>query len=68
MLEEHEVDELLTVTEVADRLRRPVATVRYWRATGTGPRSARVGGRVLYRESDVRAWVEAQFAADSTRR
>ena len=62
------MDELLTVAEVADRLRRPVATVRYWRATGTGPRSARVGGRVLYRESDVRTWVEAQFAADSTRR
>jgi excisionase family DNA binding protein len=68
MLKEHEVDELLTVSEVADRLRRPVATVRYWRATGTGPRSARVGGRVLYRASDVAAWVEAQFAADTTRR
>jgi len=26
-----------------------------------GPKSANVGGRVLYRESDVEKWLEEQF-------
>jgi DNA-binding transcriptional MerR regulator len=55
------MDALLTPAEVAQRLRRPVATVRYWRAMGTGPKSANVGGRVLYRESDVEAWIAEKF-------
>ena len=58
------MDALLTVEEVAERLRRPVATVRYWRATGTGPKGARLGGRVLYRTSDVERWIEKQFDQD----
>lgn len=55
------VEHLLTINEVAERLRRPVATVRYWRVIGTGPRSALVGGRVLYRAGDVERWIEEQF-------
>lgn len=55
------MDALLTPVEVAERLRRPVATVRYWRAVGIGPKSANVGGRVLYRASDVEAWLEEKF-------
>lgn len=55
------MDALLTPAEVAARVRRPLATIRYWRATGTGPRSARISGRVIYRESDVEAWIAAQF-------
>jgi excisionase family DNA binding protein len=52
--------ELLTITEAADVLRTPVATLRYWRHMGTGPRSLRLGRRVLYRRDDLRAWIEAQ--------
>jgi DNA-binding transcriptional MerR regulator len=59
------VDALLTPEEVAERLRRPVATVRFWRARGIGPRGARVGGRVLYRESDIEKWLDEQFGAAS---
>jgi predicted DNA-binding transcriptional regulator AlpA len=61
--QEEYMDALLTPAEVAERLRRPVATVRYWRAMGIGPKSANVGGRVLYRRSDVEAWVEEKFNA-----
>jgi hypothetical protein len=32
----HAGDELLTLTEVADLVRVPVATLRYWRHLGTG--------------------------------
>ena len=33
----HTGDELLTIAEVADVLRVPLATLRYWRHLGTGP-------------------------------
>ena len=56
------MDRLLTPSEVAARVRRPLATVRYWRATGVGPPGARVNGRILYRESDLEAWIAKQFA------
>ena len=36
-------DELLTITEVADIVRAPVATLRYWRHLRTGPHSLRIG-------------------------
>lgn len=46
----------LTTVEVADRLRTPVETVRYWRYVGKGPRWAKVGRRVLYDLADVEAF------------
>jgi predicted DNA-binding transcriptional regulator AlpA len=51
--------ELLTITEAAELLRTPVATLRYWRHLGTGPRSFRLGRRVVYRQADIRVWLEA---------
>jgi excisionase family DNA binding protein len=52
--------ELLTVEEVADLLRVPVATVRWWRHVGSGPQGFKVGRFVRYRAADVYAWIEAQ--------
>jgi predicted DNA-binding transcriptional regulator AlpA len=52
--------ELLTLPEAAEHLRAPVATLRYWRHLGSGPRSFRLGRRVLYRRGDLQAWVDAQ--------
>src|SRR3954463_12209475 len=49
--------ELLTITEAADVLRAPVATLRYWRHLGTGPTSFRLRRRVLYRRADPRTWL-----------
>jgi predicted DNA-binding transcriptional regulator AlpA len=57
------MDTLLTIEEVAELTRKPVATLRYWRHCGTGPKSAKLGRTVVYREADVRAWIEEQFAA-----
>lgn len=53
--------QLLRADEVADMLGVPVATVRYWRHMGTGPKSAKLGRRIVYREADVQAWVDQQF-------
>jgi excisionase family DNA binding protein len=58
--------ELLTITEAAELLRAPVATLRYWRHLGTGPRSFRLGRRVLYPRDDLKAWVEAQLGPSAT--
>ena len=60
--------ELLTITEAADLLRAPVATLRYWRHLGTGPRSFRLGRRVLYRTDDLHAWIAEQHARALDRR
>ena len=57
--------ELLTITEAADLLRAPVATLRYWRHLGTGPTSFRLGRRVLYRRDDVERWVAGRHDAES---
>lgn len=59
---------LLTLPEVAALLRRSPAQVRWMRHNGTGPRSAKVAGRVMFREDDLNEWIEAQFEADTERR
>ena len=60
--------DLLTITEVAEILRAPVATLRYWRHLGAGPRSFRLGRRVLYRRDDLYVWIAAQHGADQAGR
>ncbi len=57
------MSQLLTIGEVADRLRTPEATLRYWRHQGAGPQSFKLGRRVMYREADVEEWLDAQYAA-----
>ena len=56
--------ELLTITEAAELLRAPVATLRYWRHLGTGPRSFRIGRGVRYWRTEVFAWLDDQANAD----
>ena len=57
-------DVLLTIAEVAAIVRAPVATLRYWRHLGTGPRSFRVGRGVRYWRTDVTTWLEQQQRSD----
>lgn len=55
---------LLTTAEASAVLRTPVATLRYWRHVGTGPKSFTLGARkVFYKRSDLDAWIEQQYAA-----
>ncbi|MGV8850613.1 MAG: helix-turn-helix transcriptional regulator [Propionibacteriaceae bacterium] len=53
-------DDLLTITEVAAIVRAPIATLRYWRHLGAGPRRFRIGRRVVYRVSELEAWIDAR--------
>ena len=54
----------MTTAEVAELLRAPLETVRFWRHVGKGPKSFKVGRRVLYAVEDVEAWIaEARESA-----
>jgi excisionase family DNA binding protein len=54
----------MTTAEVANELRTPIETVRYWRHAGKGPASFRLGRRVLYARADVEAFVAKARALD----
>jgi predicted DNA-binding transcriptional regulator AlpA len=58
--------ELMTVVEVAALLRRPAGTLGQWRHRGYGPRSFRLGGRVVYRRAEVERWVREQEKATAS--
>jgi predicted DNA-binding transcriptional regulator AlpA len=59
------VGPLLNSAEVAQMIRVPESTLRYWRHIGIGPRSFKMGPRrVLYRADDVLAWVADQYASE----
>lgn len=47
----------LTTQELAESLRTSAETVRYWRHIGKGPKSFKVGRRVLYALDDVEAFI-----------
>lgn len=57
----------LTTQELADLLRTPAETIRYWRHVGKGPKSFKVGGRrVLYAREDVDRFIaEARKTASA---
>ncbi len=53
-------DELLTIEQVADLIRMPVATLRYWRVLDIGPRGFIMGRRLRYWRQDVLDWLDEQ--------
>lgn len=54
---------IVTLAEVAEKTRIPLATLRYYRATGVGPKLWKLGGRVVAYEDDVDAWIQEQYEA-----
>ena len=59
-LEQRPAADFLTVSEVADILRVPVNTLRWWRQQGTGPRYFKIGRRLVTTVGDITTWVEEQ--------
>jgi predicted DNA-binding transcriptional regulator AlpA len=59
-----EVDEdrLIRIPEVSRITGFAPNTLRAWRHRKVGPRSFRVAGAVMYRETDVREWLAQQLA------
>lgn len=56
--------DLIGVEEVASMIGVSASTVRWWRQTGKGPRSARIGKHVRYRRADIEAWLDSQFESE----
>ena len=53
---------LLTLTETAERLRKSDSQLRWLIHQNRAPKSALIGGRRMFRESDVEAFIEEAFA------
>ena len=59
------MSKIITLEEIAERTRMPLATLRYWRSTGQeGPPTFRLGRRVMAFEAEVDAWIMDQAAKD----
>ena len=56
---------VLTKAETAKRLKRSESTLNHWQQIGYGPRSARLGKRVYYIESELEEFVRSEFDAQS---
>jgi predicted DNA-binding transcriptional regulator AlpA len=58
-------DRILTLEEIAERTRTPLNTLRYYRHRGEGPKTFKLGRRVVGMESDVERWIADQRAAQN---
>jgi predicted DNA-binding transcriptional regulator AlpA len=54
------IEALLDEREVARWIRVSVATLRYWRGEGKGPRYRKIGQLVRYAPADVREWLNSR--------
>lgn len=54
---------LLTVKETAEMLRKSEAQMRWMIHVGTAPKSALIGGRRMFRLSDIEKYIEEAFDA-----
>lgn len=53
-------EDFLTLPEVAEILRVPVNTLRWWRQRGDGPPFFKIGRHLVTTIGDLRAWILAQ--------
>jgi predicted DNA-binding transcriptional regulator AlpA len=53
-------DPIIRTPEVSKLTGAPPGTVRYWDHTGRGPRSFKLGGRRVWRKSEVLRWIAEQ--------
>ena len=54
------IESLLDDRDLARWIRVSVATLRYWRSEGKGPRYRKVGQLVRYAPSDVTDWLNSR--------
>ncbi|QGJ93715.1 excise [Mycobacterium phage Hannaconda] len=52
---------LMTLEDFAREAQVSLATARYWRQVGYGPRYARIGRRVMVQREEAREWLKKQF-------
>ncbi|MBV5244331.1 helix-turn-helix domain-containing protein [Mycolicibacterium sp. PAM1] len=57
--------DILGVKAAASFLGISEGTLRYWRHTGQGPTSFKLGRRLVYRREELERWLKEQEAATS---
>ena len=57
---ERDAEELMTLSEVADILRVPINTMRWWRQRGVGPEFFKIGRHLVTTVGDVRRFIREQ--------
>jgi excisionase family DNA binding protein len=57
--------DLMYRREAADYIHMPPATLAQWAYRGIGPGYMKVGRRVLYRKSELDAWLESRRVTTS---
>lgn len=55
-------DKLLFIPEVAERLRRSPDQIRWMINQGTAPKHGKIAGRIVFKSSEVEAFIDAAFA------
>ena len=57
------IREYLSTADVSELTGIPVGTLRYWRhrSRGEGPVAFHLGRRVIYKRSDVEAWIAINY-------
>ena len=60
---ERDAEELLTLSEVAEILKVPVNTLRWWRQLGAGPAFCKIGRHLVTTVGDVRRFIREQRQA-----
>lgn len=54
----------MRLEEVSELTGVPLNTLRFYRATGKGPKMWKLAGRVVAYRDDVLEWLDAQYLAD----
>ncbi len=65
-MNENPIEQLIEEKELADRLQVSVGTLRNWRSAKKGPRFHRIGQRIRYSPSDVKAWLSSRQVGGDT--
>lgn len=58
--------ELMFVSETAKYIRRTERGLRQMIYEGKAPKHGKVAGRIMFRKSDVDAWINEQFESSET--
>lgn len=56
---------LMTKAEFGQLIGKTAKQVDWMLYTGNAPRSAKIGGRRMFRQTDIEAWIDAQFEKES---
>jgi excisionase family DNA binding protein len=65
--QEGHVSDVLTAEQAAEYLQVPAETLRRWRSLGVGPRHAKVGRHVRYRQAALDRWLEERERESAAR-